>query len=175
MTRLVLDSGCWLFNVDTGRGGARCVPRPPTLFGPATDLCHHSRVDAPIAGAPPRASWLAGVGCWQSIGHGSTPSSVRLRSREAEDLDWKEDLAWQKKELPPDKKDEKKDEFAKDVAAMANTRGGLIIFGGKEHNEEATELADVANDERERVSARRRRGEQDGCAVSGRLAHPLDD
>ena len=41
---------------------------------------------------------------------------------EADDLDWKEDL--------PNGQDPKEPgEFAKDVAAMANTRGGLIIYG----------------------------------------------
>ena len=41
---------------------------------------------------------------------------------EADDLDWKEDL--------PNTQDPKESaEFSKDVTAMANTRGGLIIFG----------------------------------------------
>src|SRR5690349_384284 len=41
---------------------------------------------------------------------------------EADDLDWKEDL-------PNTRDPQTPAEFAKDVAAMANTRGGLIIYG----------------------------------------------
>ncbi|MET7326108.1 ATP-binding protein [Streptomyces sp. NPDC005549] len=41
---------------------------------------------------------------------------------ESDDLDWKE-------MLPQPPRDGRWNEFAKDVAAMANTRGGLIIFG----------------------------------------------
>jgi Schlafen, AlbA_2 len=41
---------------------------------------------------------------------------------EADDLDWKEDLPNQQSPRAPA-------EFAKDVAAMANTRGGLVIYG----------------------------------------------
>ncbi|AJE38689.1 AlbA family DNA-binding domain-containing protein [Streptomyces nodosus] len=41
---------------------------------------------------------------------------------ESDDLDWKE-------ALPQPLRDGRWNEFAKDVAAMANTRGGLIIFG----------------------------------------------
>jgi hypothetical protein len=49
--------------------------------------------------------------------------------RGGEDLDWKQDLAWKKELLPAEVKEKKKWEFAKDVAAMANTRGGLIVLG----------------------------------------------
>lgn len=42
---------------------------------------------------------------------------------EADDLDWKE-------ALPNGQDPRAAGEFAKDVAAMANTRGGLIIYGG---------------------------------------------
>ncbi len=44
------------------------------------------------------------------------------RLAEADDLDWKE-------LLPNGQNPHQDAEFAKDVAAMANTRGGLIIFG----------------------------------------------
>ncbi|KFZ76997.1 hypothetical protein ED92_38465 [Amycolatopsis sp. MJM2582] len=79
--------------------------------------------------------------------------AVTHRLRENEDLDWKQDLAW-KKDLPPDVKAKKKAEFAKDVAAMANTRGGLIVFGVRDENEEAAELTGVENGERTRQSLR---------------------
>jgi hypothetical protein len=49
--------------------------------------------------------------------------------REREDLDWKSTLPIT---LPFENKagrDEQQDELAKDIAAMANTRGGLIAYG----------------------------------------------
>jgi hypothetical protein len=56
---------------------------------------------------------------------------------EADDLDWKQ-------ALPPEV-EKKRREFAKDVAAMANTRGGLIVYGVREENERAVELTGVPN------------------------------
>ncbi|ATW46664.1 AlbA family DNA-binding domain-containing protein [Streptomyces peucetius] len=44
------------------------------------------------------------------------------RLAESDDLDWKE-------QLPQPPREGRWNELAKDVAAMANTRGGLIIFG----------------------------------------------
>ncbi|MFJ3106512.1 helix-turn-helix domain-containing protein [Streptomyces sp. NPDC086835] len=44
------------------------------------------------------------------------------RLQESDDLDWKE-------QLPQRPQDGRWNEFAKDVAAMANTRGGLLVFG----------------------------------------------
>ncbi|MEW2290809.1 ATP-binding protein [Streptomyces sp. NPDC047841] len=44
------------------------------------------------------------------------------RLAESDDLDWKE-------QLPQPLREGRWDELTKDVAAMANTRGGLIIFG----------------------------------------------
>ncbi|MET8182365.1 ATP-binding protein [Streptomyces sp. NPDC005336] len=41
---------------------------------------------------------------------------------ESDDLDWKE-------QLPQPPRNGRFNELAKDVAAMANTRGGLLIFG----------------------------------------------
>ena len=54
--------------------------------------------------------------------HDMVTQAVDQRIRENEDLDWKKELAWKKQALPPEIKEEKKQEFAKDVAAMANTR-----------------------------------------------------
>jgi hypothetical protein len=51
-------------------------------------------------------------------------AAVAAKLAEASDLDWKETL--------PDKAEASLQEFAKDVAAMANTIGGLIVFGVKE-------------------------------------------
>lgn len=66
---------------------------------------------------------------------------------EAEDLDWKEAV------------DEIKDpkEFAKDVAAMANTHGGVIVFGVREDGaEHASKLIGVSNPQRQVQSLRGR-------------------
>jgi hypothetical protein len=62
--------------------------------------------------------------------------------READDLDWKQAL--------PVDVEKKLKEFAKDVAAMANTRGGLIVYGVREEQERAVELLGVPTGERER-------------------------
>lgn len=65
---------------------------------------------------------------------------------EAEDLDWKQ-------ALPPG--DEKKlREFAKDVAAMANAKGGLLVYGVVEANEHAAGIVGVSNGERDRQRLR---------------------
>ena len=50
--------------------------------------------------------------------------AVEAKLGEFEDLDWKGVL--------PEKGEVNIEEFAKDVAAMANTRGGLLVFGVKE-------------------------------------------
>src|ERR1700730_2132079 len=97
-----------------------------------------SRIHAEL-GLPPRP-----------LSHDMVAQAVTQHMRENDDLDWKQDLAWKKQDLPPEEKEKKKREFAKDVAAMANSRGGLIIFGVSEKNEEAVELTGVPNDERER-------------------------
>ncbi|MGQ0842117.1 AlbA family DNA-binding domain-containing protein [Actinokineospora sp.] len=89
----------------------------------------------------------------QPLTYGMVEQAVAQGVRESEDLDWKRDLAW-KKDLPPDVKEKKKWEFAKDAAAMANTRGGLIVFGVREENEQPVELLGVPNGERDRQAMR---------------------
>lgn len=51
-------------------------------------------------------------------------AAVDQRMVETDDLDWKSAL--------PGKEEERLEEFAKDVAAMANTRGGLLVYGVEE-------------------------------------------
>jgi predicted HTH transcriptional regulator len=107
--------------------------------------------------------------------HEMVVQAVAQQVRENEDLDWKEDLAWKKKELPPEVKEKKKWEFAKDVAAMANTRGGLIIFGVSEQNEEPVELTGVQNDERERQNLRSLAWQRVRPLIDGLVIEPLSD
>src|SRR3954469_11515727 len=56
---------------------------------------------------------------------------------ESDDLDWKS-------ELPPAKGLPQTD-FSKDVAAMANSGGGGIVFGVRESQKAATERVDVGD------------------------------
>lgn len=67
-------------------------------------------------------------------------------SGRGDDLDWK-------KALPPSD-EKKKKEFAKDVAAMANTKGGLIVFGVEDADESAVAISGVSNGERDRQRSR---------------------
>ncbi|OXM45357.1 AlbA family DNA-binding domain-containing protein [Amycolatopsis alba] len=69
--------------------------------------------------------------------------AVRLDMAETDDLEWKRAL--------PQGPDKKLEEFAKDLAAMANTGGGLIVYGVSEDaDERADELLGVANGKAER-------------------------
>jgi Putative DNA-binding domain len=107
--------------------------------------------------------------------HDMVARAVAQHLRENDDLDWKQDLAWKKKDLPPDEKEKKKREFAKDVAAMANTRGGLIVFGVSEQNEEAVDLPGVLNDERERQNIRSLAWQRVRPLIDGLVIEPLND
>ncbi|HVK24526.1 MAG TPA: ATP-binding protein [Actinokineospora sp.] len=79
-------------------------------------------------------------------------SAVEHRVREAVDLDWKgalisadEDPNGRQKALEARRK-----EFTKDVAAMANTQGGVIVYGVSDVEEEADAIVPVSLGERER-------------------------
>ncbi|MGW4214998.1 AlbA family DNA-binding domain-containing protein [Lentzea sp. NPDC004789] len=89
----------------------------------------------------------------QPLTYAMVEQAIAQGVRENEDLDWKGDLAW-RKDLPPDVKEKKKREFAKDVAAMANTRGGLIVYGVSEENELPVKLVGVPNGEKDRQAMR---------------------
>ena len=65
-----------------------------------------------------------------------------VRQCAAENLQESDDLDW--KELPEPPRDGRFNELAKDVAAMANTRGGLLIFGVRD---KTTELVGIDPDE----------------------------
>lgn len=66
-----------------------------------------------------------------------------VRQATADNLEESDDLDW-KEMLPQPPRDGRWNEFAKDVAAMANTRGGLIIFGVQD---KTTVLTGIAPDE----------------------------
>lgn len=78
--------------------------------------------------------------------HAMVARAVEAGVSETVDLDWKQAL--------PADVEKKRWEFAKDVATLANTRGGLIVFGVREENERAKELTPVPNGERERQRLR---------------------
>jgi len=64
--------------------------------------------------------------------------AVEVKMAEAEDLDWKQ-------AFPPPEVDKKWWDAAKDVAAMANTGGGLIVYGVAEQRERADRIVGVAD------------------------------
>lgn len=99
--------------------------------------------------------------------HDMVVKAVDQRVRENTDLDWKQALP------PADEK--KRKEFAKDIAAMANTRGGLIVFGVTEENEEASGFLAVANGERERQQLRAIAARWIRPMVGGITMDPLED
>lgn len=64
--------------------------------------------------------------------------AVEVRMAEAEDLDWKQ-------AFPPPGAEKKWWDAAKDVAAMANTAGGLIVYGVAEEQERAGRIVGIAD------------------------------
>lgn len=87
--------------------------------------------------------------------------------READDLDWKQGL--------PADVEKKRKEFAKDVAAMANSRGGLIVYGVREEDERAVDLTPVPTGERERQRLRALATSHIRPLVAGLEITALDD
>ncbi|WP_134662680.1 MULTISPECIES: helix-turn-helix domain-containing protein [unclassified Amycolatopsis] len=83
------------------------------------------------------------------------------------DLDWKQAL--------PADVEKKRWEFAKDVAMLANTRGGLIVFGVREEDERAQELVGVPTGERHRQRLRALAHGRVRPMVDGLLIEALDD
>jgi Putative DNA-binding domain len=92
--------------------------------------------------------------------------AVEDQVAEAEDLDWKRDL--------PPKVEEKLREFAKDVAAMANARGGLIIYGVAEDDGRAAAITGVVNNEGQRQRLRALAAQRVRPVVSGLEIFALD-
>ncbi|MEV4058412.1 ATP-binding protein [Amycolatopsis sp. NPDC049688] len=97
--------------------------------------------------------------------HDMVVRAVEQQLRENDDLDWKQALP-----VP-----ERRQEFAKDVAAMANTRGGLIVFGVTEKDERATGFRAAANGERERQMLRAATARWIRPMVNGITMDPLND
>ncbi|MGW5049764.1 AlbA family DNA-binding domain-containing protein [Actinokineospora sp. NPDC004072] len=90
-----------------------------------------SRIHAELGLSPSPLSWAM------------VEQAVAVGMGESEDLDWKQGM-------PPASAEKKWWEFAKDVAAMANTRGGLIVYGVAERQERAAELVGVATGPQDR-------------------------
>lgn len=78
---------------------------------------------------------------------------------ESHDLDWKQKL--------PEKNDVLKDEFVKDVAAMANSGGGLLVYGVVADGAAASCVKPVSVDERVELQLRPLAGSRIKPAVSG--------
>jgi hypothetical protein len=91
---------------------------------------------------------------WSHIEH-----AVANSVAEADDLDWKS-------ALPNTDVAESREEFAKDVAALANTRGGVIVFGVAEDRGRGTAKAVTPVDISERAQAKLR-------STAANLVHPF--
>lgn len=98
--------------------------------------------------------------------HAVVVRAVESGMAEADDLDWKQ-------ALPPEV-EKKRWDVAKDVAAMANTRGGLIVYGVREANERAVEVTGVPNGERDRQALRSFANRYVRPLVDGLLVEALD-
>lgn len=98
--------------------------------------------------------------------HAVVVRAVESGMAEADDLDWKQ-------ALPPEV-EKKRLDVAKDVAALANTRGGLIVYGVREENERAVEVTGVPNGERERQALRSFANRYVRPLVDGLLIEALD-
>ncbi|GAA3017706.1 AlbA family DNA-binding domain-containing protein [Streptomyces fulvorobeus] len=71
----------------------------------------------------------------QHLGSAPGPLTYDMVSRAAADhLDESDDLDW-KRDLPEPPRNGQWNEFAKDISAMANTRGGLLIYGVADNHE----------------------------------------
>ncbi|RPK87149.1 ATP-binding protein [Streptomyces sp. ADI98-10] len=71
----------------------------------------------------------------QHLGSAPGPLTYDMVSRAAaEHLDESDDLDW-KRDLPQPPMHGQWNEFAKDISAMANTRGGLLIYGVADNHE----------------------------------------
>lgn len=78
-----------------------------------------------------------------ALDDGLVREAIAQHVAEAADLDWK-------RELPHAKNDDAGDEFAKDVAAMANSGGGWIVYGvGEDGHSGAAEICPVQWDSSE--------------------------
>ncbi|GLY99857.1 ATP-binding protein [Actinoplanes sp. NBRC 103695] len=116
---------------------------------------------------------------WSSIHEqlGETPrdldfamlrAAVDAKLTETESLDWKKAL--------PAKGEEPAREFAKDVAAMANTRGGLIVYGVEEESGTAAAKAFASIDNSDTAQRRLRQLAANGIhpMVPGLQCLPLE-
>lgn len=83
-------------------------------------------------------------------------TACQQRLKEREDLDWKSKLPLT---LPSDNatgRDAQQEELAKDIAAMANTRGGAIVYGVAEQSSAALHIESVGEQNDQTVQNIRR-------------------
>jgi len=103
-----------------------------------------------------------------ALTHAMVERAVSLDMAETDDLEWKRAL--------PQGPDKKLEEFAKDIAAMANTGGGLIVYGVSEDaDERADELLGVANGKSERQTLQGYAARWVRPLIGDLTIEPLDD
>lgn len=99
--------------------------------------------------------------------YGMVSDAVAASVAETDDLDWKQAL--------PAPVEKKQREFGKDVAAMANARGGLIVYGIEESGEHVVSIIGVPVGERDRQRLRALAFQHIRPLVTGLEVVPLTD
>jgi hypothetical protein len=65
------------------------------------------------------------------------------RTAESDQLDWKRDLPLPTGETTHERARDQTLELAKDLAAMANSRGGMLVYGVRDEGDRAAEIVGV--------------------------------
>jgi hypothetical protein len=103
-----------------------------------------------------------------ALTHEMVRRAVDQDMAETDDLEWKRAL--------PQGPEKKLEEFAKDIAAMANTGGGLIVYGVSEDSDErADELLGVVNGKSERQTLHSYAARWVRPLIGDLVIEPLDD
>jgi hypothetical protein len=94
-----------------------------------------------------RSSRLESVlgGRWDQATYAQIAVLVRLRTPEGPDLDFKRDSYWVVGKEPKEYKEKQRRELTKDVAALANSGGGVLVIGVDEDKQaRARSVSDVS-------------------------------